>query len=473
MKVFKRFWRWLNSKGPTPSHGVNPRLYSIDVDTLAKELNIDEIAETQGKSNKPDLNATAYSGTESLIVQYIEKARHEFAHWATLRLGTLNTDLNNHNVTAVLEFAKQADREFERAADRLIADENATLEILAGTARTAQLELATFKAHNNLTREAVIASGSKRFFSLSILVLLVLIEGIVNAFFFAEGQNAGLIGGFVTAAACAGINVISSFFLGKYPIRYLFHNNAFFKILGAVSITVATAWLVTVALAIAHFRDASKIDSHDPAAIALRELLHSPFALADLLSWGLFVVSILFGVFAILDGLGTSDRYPGYEHVFSKATAATTDYEEGINSLRQELEEMKDEHLEALDKISTKVQASVIRIMTDLEQKKSAEIQLNNALQQANQALAALLNRYRDKNQIYRSDKGRPHYFDSLPTLLPLAIPDFALASSTSYADEQVSLVNIFLTDLQNIRARIQHAYTQKFDRLQPLNQHF
>jgi hypothetical protein len=472
--MFKFLWRWLFSKGATPTLDSTPGLYSIDVEALAKELSIEKNAIEEGSKNQPHLESSALSGTESLVAQYVEKARHDYVHWATLRVTSLNQSINANNVNADVAYAMQLDSEFDSAANALISDQGSYLESLAESARTAQSSLAHFKQKHNLSRDAVVLEPSKRMLFITILFFLVLIEALANMALFAEGSDQGMVGGLAMAALCAFVNVITAYLLGKIPIRFVFHSNFFCKFLGIIAILFTLCWLVIVALSIGHFRDALQAFSNEDAPkMALQALQQAPFEFQNIYSWLLFAISIIFGVVAIWDGLKSSDLYPGYEHITIRTKKTEQEYDDELSDLRQELEELKEEYLTNLDAISSKVQASVKIIQTRIDDKKSTSILLENKLKDAEQALAALLHRYRTENKLARTDQAFPSYFNVLPELHPLTIPSFEIDNNAFYLSEQQTLVNEFLSALQKIRARIQSSHTQKFDSLQPIQNQF
>jgi gas vesicle protein len=305
-------------------------------------------------------------------------------------------------------------------------------------------------------------------------VFLILVEGIANSVLFAQGTDHGYIGGFMLAALFSCLNVITAYLLGKVPIRYIFHSNLIYKLLGFAIVLLTIAWLCLVALSIGHIRDALQVvGSENAPEVALQTMLLSPTELKDIYSWLLFSISITFGIVAVFDGVKSSDLYPGYERIAKKTAQSIQDYDEEVGDLRQELEDLKEEYLKNLDAVSNKVQVSVKTIQTRIDDKRSTNILLENKLKDAKQAMAALLQRYRTENKLARTDQAFPDYFNVLPELQPLSVPNFELNDNARYLAEQQNFVNDFLSKLQTSRARIQSSHTQKFDGLQPIQNQF
>ena len=93
MGLLERLWNWLTSSGSRKPRKAHPDLYPIDVERIAKDLQLVEQAKRLGEAGLPAVEATVISGPEAAIVQRVEKARQDYVDWGALRLNVLNTDL--------------------------------------------------------------------------------------------------------------------------------------------------------------------------------------------------------------------------------------------------------------------------------------------------------------------------------------------------------------------------------------------
>src|SRR4029077_17292735 len=105
----------------------------------------------------------------------------------------------------------------------LLGEREALLRELHEAAASARAELGAFVARNRLARAPDYPGPAGRTLLAGLLVLMVVLEGLANAFFFAAGVESGLLGGFVYAALFAAINVALAYLVGKYGVRELAH----------------------------------------------------------------------------------------------------------------------------------------------------------------------------------------------------------------------------------------------------------
>ena len=152
---------------------------------------------------------------------------------------------------------------------------------------------------------------------------------------------------------------------------------------------------------------------------------------------------------------------------------AIEDYQGEISSMYKDLEALKDEGLKDLDDALMKSQASIVTFESYINDKKMAKSRLTTALQDARNCLDALLKKFRTENEIYRNNLERPRYFNDFPILESLDIADFNIESDLKELSRQQLLVENLLSEEQDIRAKIQAAFTKKFDNVKSLDFHF
>lgn len=472
MRLMEKIWDWLTTTTTNAPKKGHPDLFPLDVAKLTKELDLVEEAKQLGKVGLPAHDAIALTGPEALIVQRIEKARQDYTDWAVLRMQVLSHDLASRNVTQSVNRARQADKEFEVKASAILSGKENWLRSMCETALKQSAELEEFKVRNALTRDAhpPICSTFLRYM---LLVAGILVEGLLNAHFFAQGLTTGLIGGFKFAAILAGLNIAVAFGMGKVWIRNVYHSNLLRQIGGVIAILFAVTMMVALALGISHMRDALTAEAVDAPMTALKTLQTAPFGLRDMMSWVLFGISLVFASLALLDGLFSDDLYPGYGAISTRTKEAIEDYENELEGLRAELEELKDDQLTTLDNEVNASQASVAVFESLIHDKRGAKARLLHALRDVDNAMEALLRKFRTENERHRGAVPRPAYFDAKPDLKPLPLPNFDTSVDMAALQEQRELVNALLAELQSLRARIQASFNRQFDQLKPLDTHF
>jgi hypothetical protein len=469
MRIFNWFKDWATKSKRSMEMPRHPDLHPINVSSLNQKLGLREAAKRLGEGGIPASDAKDLTGPESAAMQAIETYRQGYLAWAVARMNLLSMDLAKINIEAAVNRALNADKEFERKAAGLLSERHSDIQALKNAATRATKELEDFRVANGLTTEAQWPAGTTAFMWYSMAVLLVVIEGILNAGFFAQGLDSGLLGGLTYAGALAFINVGIAFFFGKWVVRNLNHIKLPQKIGGALGLFLALGLIGLVGLSIAHFRDAMTAEAVDPALAAFEALKASPFQLRDILSWGLFILSITFGIIGLADGYKTDDPYPVYGKISRRAQQIVDDFEAEIEDLREQLEELKNEVLEGLEDALRSSQADLAVYKSRIEEKDAAAIRLSTALQNADNSLAALLRDFRNENELHRQGLARPAYFDTLPAMKVLPFPDFSSEADRAAHAAHAVHVQRFINEMEQIRARIQEAFNNQYDHLKPL----
>lgn len=245
-----------------------PELYRIDIEEVAKELDLECEATKLAAAGLPPPEQTTLTAPEAKAVQRVEKARHDFVRWASARLNGLNEGLARRDVSVLVGDALAAGKAFERKAASCLAGHEHLVAELADNAAARERELADFRARNALSRPATYPEGSATFARYAILLALIVAEGVANAYFFSRGLESGLIGGFLAAGLFAAVNLVTAFVLGKYAIPLAFHRNPLLTALGVLAAGFAVVCMLAVGLTIAHFRDALIADAAEPARAA-------------------------------------------------------------------------------------------------------------------------------------------------------------------------------------------------------------
>lgn len=473
MGVFDWFREWATSSNRSVAAPRHPDLHPIDVAKLALELRLKEEAKRLAVGGIPAVDAVGLSAPEFAAVQRIETYRQGYLDWAVARMNLLSMDLGKLNITADVNRALNASKEFARKAATLLTEQDSDLKALSESARNAQKELEQFRATHGLHREARWPEGATAFMLVAVVVLLVLVEGAFNAGFFAQGLDSGWLGGLTYAVGFAVLNVGFAYALGKTGVRYINHVHPLGKVTGLLALAAALSLIGLIGLSTGHFRDAMTAEVTDPARVAFETLKQSPFELEDLLSWGLFGLSVGFGIVALFDGYKTDDPYPGYGKVSRHTQQVVGDYEAELEELRAELEELKDAELASFNSALEDAQAGLAVYRGRIDEKDAAAIRLQTALQNADHSVSALLAEFRNENELHRNGLPRPKYFDHRAELKELPFPDFSTALDRQALASQEALVQRLQSDAETIRAGIQEAFNNQYDRLKPLNSQY
>ncbi len=478
MNIFSRLFGWMlgGRRSHEPDH---PDLNPLDLDQLKRELKVEQQAERLGKAGLPASDATTLSGPEMAIIQRLETTRRNYQGWAHFHLKVLHNRMSGYDITELCNRTHQEAAEFERLANEVLSDTEPHLRHLQKVAAQKEAELAEFRDKNRLTRRAHESTVLKKWILVLAALLIVGVEGVLNASFFAQGVDGGLIEGFGIAFIMALANVFVALMLGALGVRNKNHVKPLRKCLGYLSLGLALCMMLLIGLVIAHFRDslttAGDVGMEVVAAMALQSLLITPFGLHDIFSLMLLLLSVVFALMALLEGYHWSDPYPGYEKLQKVAEAARLQYQNEITELRDELSDLKDAALIRVEQALEKSRVDVLSFKKQVDDKKSSRASLKHARKKAELMLTTLISCFRTENQIYRQASGVPvpAYFNTPPVIKSLEWPSFDTSEDELALTKQQVLLSNLLDSVEGIRAQIQASYNSKFDQQQRIDDQF
>ncbi|WP_421791237.1 hypothetical protein [Hyphobacterium sp.] len=165
----------------------------------------------------------------------------------------------------------------------------------------------------------------------SVLAVLILFEGLANAYFFSSSSDLGLLGGWLQAITISFVNVISAFFvIGYLCLRHLTNPQKRWSfIAAAVGLPIAVTFIVILNLAAAHYRDLLEIHA---ASLALggteitgeliapiQSVFANPFSFQTLDAYLLLTLGLTFAIIAAYKGRTFDDAIPGFGVVQRRA----------------------------------------------------------------------------------------------------------------------------------------------------------
>ncbi len=470
-RILSKFWSLFQAGVPAEDVSVFPK---IDPERIAKELKIVETARRRGEQGIPYATDTQLSDVERSIRGRLGKIRESLIGWATTSLKINQDRLNSIDITLSINRAAQLADEYERNANQIIAAQEGELSELRKIAQSSAQELDAFKQSNRLMKEAKIKSGSTVFLNYAVLLAMVIVEGFVNAKFFADGLSDGLIGGFIYAGLLSFTNVMICWVIGRLAIHKN-HVSIGQKLLGYLSLLFILIWSVVMGLVTAHIRDALLMDlpeNQSPWVLAKETLINAPVALHDVTSYILCCLTIIFGFLAAFKGFYWTDVYPGFARMQKAYEQSQRNYIFAIESLRQDLENKKERVLENLDSVVNDAAQNIANFKRNIHAKQVIKKRLDEGMILADETLQELVQKYRIENDLARPEGfGRPSYFNDPVEFEVLQYPEFDSEKNDEKLAVQEELMVKMTTDIEDIRARIQASFTYNHNQLQPLTQ--
>src|SRR4051812_1276964 len=230
-----------NADGELPGIPVFPQL---DVEQIARELRLDERAEKAAMAGQPAPDADGPDSAELDILGKIQgHARKACDDYLALR-DLYENRIQRAAVTPDLQVQIEA-AGANALADfkaEIIHDQNQLHNLLRSVGNREE-EFREFRERHCIKRLPKTISKGERAFGLMLLVVFVLLESVLNGTFFAEGSEAGLIGGVLQALVLSVLNVGVAALYAVYGLPLLFHRRGGIKFIGALVTILFGFWL--------------------------------------------------------------------------------------------------------------------------------------------------------------------------------------------------------------------------------------
>jgi hypothetical protein len=328
------------STGGVPSTG-SPELFS----RALRELSVEKKARDAGVKDQPPSNSPGPDSNERQFVTWFTDELRERRKQCDADLSRLANDRTATSAKVDLDQTRaalaHAFNAIEPDLTRIKQDHQPDLEKAKDREARSLRYLRHFQLEHGQDREADPHPSAIWHFAL--VAVFALAEWVALSIFYAEGSDFGLLGGILMAMALSLVNIGLAVFAGAI-IRYVNHKSGLRKALALLGFTILTLLFFFATGFAAHYRNAARdvaaasqdqqqqssgrADSAGQAAIsrasggdddqwkasklAWEQFRERGFVFADVLSWILVILAILFGIIAVWKGYGIDDRYPGY-----------------------------------------------------------------------------------------------------------------------------------------------------------------
>ncbi|GAB6404220.1 hypothetical protein [Pseudomonas sp. MHK4] len=477
MKFLKKFLagiaKFFESR---PDESVEPLLPPINEDEIRVRLEVVSKAHEHGAARVPAPDQVLRSPIEYKIQAELGAIRSMGFKYGEHRKVLIQRALDKVQLTRDANRMSQLGDEFVRESDRLLSVESTKIGISGQQLKARKTLLDDFRAKNKLPEtDAALPSRNKRSQRWAILIIAVIAEGVCNAFWFATGLADGLMGGLMLALGFSFFNVMFCFVAGRWFTNSN-HVSWMCRALGWASGAVGLAITVAIGFVVAYFRYAlGVLEDGTQSAVSLAldawDRGVSPFT--DFQSIMLFGVTVAFGILALWHAYHWTDTYPGYAKVFKAYKDAFLVNTKALAKLRKQLEDEKSSKLAQLDADIKSAEDRIHRYKSYMNDKAVVEKNLVAYTVKAENTLRSLIQCYRYENQLKRpADCPRPAHFDEVVQFEDDKMPDFSIAEDLVRLAKQEELLSEMITTFEPTRKKIQAAFNQKFDQIQPLESH-
>jgi hypothetical protein len=388
----------------------------LDVDQIARELRLDERAEKAAMAGQPGADADGPDSAEldvlGKIEGYARKAREDYLAQRDL----YETRIQRSGITPDLQI------QIEAAASNALVDfkaevlhEQNQLHTLLRLVGNRENEFREFRERHQLNRLPKHIARGQRTLGQLLLIVFVLLESIINGMFFAEGSEAGIIGGVMQALVLSVLNVGVAALYAVYGLPLLFHRWRPVKLIGALVTVLFAVWLVGLNLAIGHFRDLFIANAGNVQMTELlNHLTRAPLLLSDAKSAILVLLGVALGLLAMIDVAAMRDLYPGYTAIGRERQHAIDHYaEENARSLAAMMQ-LRDQTVDDMSSAIELIRGSQFAMQQAIDGRTRLHHNLRAYFDHLAVVHERLIQRYRESNRRVRRGEA-PLYFRTPP----------------------------------------------------------
>lgn len=429
----------------------------FDQDKQRKNLRLEVLGRQDGLENIPGSSTTGaeMTATEFQVVNVCQEKLDKVAKTTSYALSYLDDSLEKL-------YMKIGEPNFQRISQ----DGNFKIKELKQIAKNQLIDarkderqqygyLAYFKRSNGITRAAEYPES--KILGYGLLIFIVVVETIINSYFFARASDFGLLGGAMQAAMVSIVNVLWSFVMAVIAYRGLHYRSAFRKMAAIIGVMIHICAAIAINLAVAHYRDLIAIDPATAMSLTLEKLRQAPIELATLDAALLFIIGCVISLISVWKGYTFDDRYPGYGAQDRKHQKSVRAYRSTRDSVIENSSETLSDSFIRVDELINEQKKRVAHANSVLSSMKTINGRFKSTQSAINDVLRSLLIIYRQENRAIRIEP-EPKYFTQY---FPTVEHSYALPPITTHESKLSTLndsIEIWQSKANDVKEELQLA---------------
>jgi hypothetical protein len=392
----------------------------LNLEQVYKELRLAERGKENGSRNIPssasDVEDTAESDILAEIERRARKAAEDYRSQLELYEGRIRNaaDLTGHEAMinaagegALVDFKVQS-------KDDIDFLHNVVTEV-----QGREQEFSAFKKKNRLDRNPYAISKTERIIRGLFIAIFILVESLLNGFFFAKGSERGIIGGFIQAITLSVLNVGPAIIFALYGRPLLYHIQRSKNILGVLFTLCYASWAIGLNLLIGHYRGLfiQKADVVSVSEVASR-FISSPLGFDDAVSLTLALLGMGLSILTLIDAAGLTDPYPGFRAIGERRRLAAETYASKKAQCFGELSKRRDQAIEEMTRLIELIRSAEYEYRRSVDGRSRLHALYCSYLQHLGDSYIRLLQGYCEDNIRFRSEPP-PARFSRRPPLPP------------------------------------------------------
>jgi hypothetical protein len=415
-------------------------LFALNAKTIQEELNLSENAADQAMNECPKSTDTELDIHQQNIVDHISSSVEDLRHTSLEELNRLDSarknierDVEEFSLNHILESAKhkivRLHAEWHEILDNAKQEEGAVLR-----------NYRYFIYQNKLNREASYPDSAVLHWAF--IILAVLLESVVNSFFFADISDLGILGGLFQALFISLSNIGSALLMGMYVLPYKNHvdTKKQFRAKAATAFYVASVFLFN--LGAAHYRTLIEDAPLNAKINTIPHLIQDPLGI-NFEAWNLLIIGMLFVIVALLKGYKSDDVYPGFGEMHRTLKNASNHRGKRIEAMKS-INRIIDEHSGQAASSAQNAKQKIKNYKDSIFQSEEIVSRFAKSVESAESACNNALWKYREANVRVRSSKP-PVYFSQ-----KYSLSNYLLQADLSEEKATCDRIETRLSEIQN-----------------------
>ena len=409
MAFFENLSKFYKKQNRTSNvfHGTSLDFPEIDINQAIEALEVKEEATKDGESNIPNSERENLGGTESRYTASFEGDKTFHINNSLERVAILEKEAWDTKLESKLATFNNFTKTITEKFDDIITKGKAELLLVKKRRSEIKKEYEKFRTDNRIERSSITPRSGA--LATSIIISVLILESLLNGYFFGKGNPLGVVGGWFLALILSSINIFIGITVGKYILPFKNHISFSKRNLAILGYLIYLVAIIGFNFIVGHWRDISALGIN-PSIELLLERYANPFLFKDIESLLLIMVGFLFSLYASIHGYRLDDPYPGYGAISRRWEEIVEEYNETTSEIQNDLEGYRDERIQAniADADDIKVRFNVIKEIVN---------ELSNYIERFDQYMVllikycnAVLQTYRQENERGRSTP-TPKYF--------------------------------------------------------------
>ena len=192
-----------------------------NVEELANELDVESKAKRHARKDAPVTSSKVPDVNEDEIKIYFKTTVAQAGTKVQESAGILRGEIFSINLNQQYVEISNYVEVFSNKARTLLGSVKSEMKELTDIYDKSVEDLEMFKTKNKIKREALYPQSN--ILSIGMLLLFVLIESVFNGYFFAGGNDLGLLGGLIQAVVISIVNISLGVMIGLFLIPQMHH----------------------------------------------------------------------------------------------------------------------------------------------------------------------------------------------------------------------------------------------------------